>query len=186
MKKQTNKKRQSSPLPAGHSYLMDFLSTCTCVLSHVQLFSAPWTVARQTLSTEFSRQEHWTGLPFLIPGDIPDPEIEPASPESPTLAGGFFYHWVTWEAPKMTSHAGCEYRESTSCSAMCGSLQLHDQSTGFSRQEFWSGSPFPSPGGSSQPRFSATQADSCLSELTVLLNFLKNVYIPQKWIGDGR
>ena len=28
----------------------------------------------------FSRQEHWSGLPFLSPGDLPDPEIEPGSP----------------------------------------------------------------------------------------------------------
>ena len=28
----------------------------------------------------FSRQEHWSGLPFPSPGDLPDPEIEPGSP----------------------------------------------------------------------------------------------------------
>ena len=28
----------------------------------------------------FSRQEHWSGLPFPFPGDLPDPGIEPASP----------------------------------------------------------------------------------------------------------
>ena len=39
------------------------------------------------LSTEFSRQEYYSGLPFPPPGSLPDPEIEPASP---ALAGGFF------------------------------------------------------------------------------------------------
>ena len=29
----------------------------------------------------FSRQEHWSGLPFPSPGDLPDPEIELRSPE---------------------------------------------------------------------------------------------------------
>ena len=29
---------------------------------------------------EFSRQEHWSGLPFPSPGDPPNPGIEPASP----------------------------------------------------------------------------------------------------------
>ena len=29
---------------------------------------------------EFSRQEYWSGLPFLSPGDLPDPGIEPRSP----------------------------------------------------------------------------------------------------------
>ena len=39
---------------------------------------------------EFSRQEYWSGLPFLTPGDLPDPGIEPMSLVSPALAGGFF------------------------------------------------------------------------------------------------
>ena len=39
------------------------------------------------LSMGFSRQEYWSGLPFLSPEDLPDPGIEPMSPE---LAGGFF------------------------------------------------------------------------------------------------
>ena len=48
------------------------------------------TVARQApLSTEFPRQECWSGLPFPTPGNLPDPRTEPASP---ALAGGF------WEA----------------------------------------------------------------------------------------
>ena len=28
----------------------------------------------------FSRQEYWSGLLFLSPGDLPDPGIEPRSP----------------------------------------------------------------------------------------------------------
>ena len=37
-------------------------------LSRVQLFATPWTVACQTLlSTEFSRQEYWNGLPCSSP-----------------------------------------------------------------------------------------------------------------------
>jgi len=35
----------------------------------------------------FSRQQHWSGLPFPSPGDLPDPGMEPTSP---ALAGGFF------------------------------------------------------------------------------------------------
>ena len=58
------------------------------VLSHVRLFVTPWTVAHQApLSMEFSRQEYWSGFPFLSPGDLLDSGIEPMSP---TLAGGFF------------------------------------------------------------------------------------------------
>ena len=41
----------------------------------------PWTIACQaTLSMEFSRQEYWSGLPFLSPDYLPDPETEPGSP----------------------------------------------------------------------------------------------------------
>ena len=36
------------------------------------------------------QQEHWSGLPYLPPGDIPDPGIEPPSLMSPALAGRFF------------------------------------------------------------------------------------------------
>ena len=31
------------------------------------------------------RQEYWSGTPFPLPGDIPDPGIEPAPPVSPEL-----------------------------------------------------------------------------------------------------
>ena len=50
-------------------------------LSRVQLFVTPWTVAYQAPpSMGFSKQEHWSGLPFPSPGDLPDPGIEPRSP----------------------------------------------------------------------------------------------------------
>ena len=50
------------------------------LLSHVWLFAAPWTVAYQAPpSMDFSRQEYWRGLPFLSPGDLPNPGIEPRS-----------------------------------------------------------------------------------------------------------
>ena len=43
--------------------------------------STPWTVAGQTpLSMGFSRQEHWSGIPFPPPGDLLNPGIEPVSP----------------------------------------------------------------------------------------------------------
>ena len=50
-------------------------------LSRVRLFATPWTVAYQALpSMGFSRQEYWSGLPFLSPGDLPKPGIKPGSP----------------------------------------------------------------------------------------------------------
>ena len=64
---------------------------CACVISRVQLHATQWTVARQApLSMGAFKQEYWSGLPFLPPGDLPDPGIEPTSPGSPALAGRFF------------------------------------------------------------------------------------------------
>ena len=67
----------------------------------VQLFATLWTVAHQVpQSMGFSRQEHWNGLPCPLPGDLPDPGIEPMSLTSPTLAGRFFTTRAMWEVPR--------------------------------------------------------------------------------------
>ena len=58
------------------------------LLSHVQLFVTPRTVAHQApLSMGFSRQEYWSGLPFPPTGNLSDPGIKSVNP---ALAGGFF------------------------------------------------------------------------------------------------
>ena len=79
-----------------------YMSAKLCVLSHfghVRLFATQWTVAHQTpLSMGFSWQEYWRGLPSPSPGGLPVPGIQPASLESPALAGGFFTTTATWEA----------------------------------------------------------------------------------------
>ena len=47
------------------------------LLSHIQLFAIPWTVACQSpLFMRFSRQEYWSGLPFLPLGNLPNPGIQ--------------------------------------------------------------------------------------------------------------
>ena len=50
------------------------------------------------------KQEYWSKLPFPTPGGLPDPGIEPASPESPALAlaGRFF----TTEPPRKSWKIG--------------------------------------------------------------------------------
>ena len=46
----------------------------------------PWTADHQTpLSMEFPWQEYWSGLPFLIPEDLANPEIESVSLASPAI-----------------------------------------------------------------------------------------------------
>ena len=69
------------PRAGTHNVLLNpsLISTCVCacVLGCVQLFATPWTVACQApLSTEFSRQEHWSGFAFL-------------------------FYCATWEAPSL-------------------------------------------------------------------------------------
>ena len=55
--------------------LSRFICVQFCVIS--------WTVTRQApLSTGFSRQEYWSGLPFPSAGDLPYPGIKPRSPAS--------------------------------------------------------------------------------------------------------
>ena len=64
------------------------LHACAQLLSCDQLFATPWIVAHWApLSMGFSRQEFWSGFPFLPPGDLPNPGIKPSSP---SLAGIFF------------------------------------------------------------------------------------------------
>ena len=66
--------------------------------------ASPWAVACQApLSMGFSREEYWSGLPFLSPGDLPDPGIEPTSLASPALAGGFFTT-ATWGEGHITKY----------------------------------------------------------------------------------
>ena len=50
------------------------------------------------MSMGFPRQEYWRGLPFLPPGDLRNPGMEPESLKPPALAGGFFTTSATWEA----------------------------------------------------------------------------------------
>ena len=59
----------------------------------------PWTVALQALlSMGFSRQEHWRGVPYPPPGDLPNPGIKSTSLTPPALAGRFCATSTAWEA----------------------------------------------------------------------------------------
>ena len=71
----------------GHSRDLS-ASVAVHVCSVMSDSATPQTVACQTpLSRGFSRQEYFSGLPFLPPEDLPDPGIEPAS--SVLQAGSF-------------------------------------------------------------------------------------------------
>ena len=71
-------------------FIIEYMLFSLCVKSFscARVFETPWTIAYQApLSIRFPRQEYWNELPFLSPGDLPNPGIEP---ESPALADGFF------------------------------------------------------------------------------------------------
>ena len=73
------------------SYCFSCVCTYAQLLSHVQLFATPWTIAGQTpLSMGLSQQKCWSELPFPPPGDLPNPGIKPMSPVVHALAGRFF------------------------------------------------------------------------------------------------
>ena len=50
-----------------------------------------------------SQQEYLSGLPFALPGDLPDAGIELASVVSPALASKSFYHWRPLGSPPTRS-----------------------------------------------------------------------------------
>ena len=114
-------------------------------LSHVRLFATPWTIAYQAPpSMGFSGQRYWSGLPFPPPEGLLDPGIEP---RSTCTAGRRFTLWATREVQSLKR---AKWKWKWSLSVVSDSLRplglvAHQAppSMGFSRQEYWSGLPFP-------------------------------------------
>ena len=66
-------------------------------ISCVRLFVTLWTVACQApLSMGSPRQEYWSELPFLPPGDLPDPGMEH---RSPALQNSLKIQLLLWAFP---------------------------------------------------------------------------------------
>ena len=136
-------------------------------LGPVWLFVTLWTVARQApLSLGFSRQEYWSGLPSPPPGDLMAPGIKPSSFTSPALAGRFFLYFFCF-----TTSARLEVKSLSHFQLFATPWTVAYQappSMGFSRQKYWSGLPFPSPGNlpdpGMEPGSPALQADALPSE----------------------
>ena len=54
------------------------------------------------------QHEYWSGLSLPTPGDLPNPQIETVSLESPALAGGFFTTSATGDALVLVAiYSGC-------------------------------------------------------------------------------
>ena len=91
---------------------------------------------------EFSRQEYWSGLPFPLPGDLPDPGIKPWSPELQADALHLSHQGSPLIHMKVkVKSLGLVRLFATPRTVAYQALP----SMGFSRQEYWSGLPFPSP-----------------------------------------
>ena len=119
--------------------------TITCVLltQSCSTVCDPWTIACQaSLSMEFPRQEYWSGLSFPSLGCIPNPGIEPESPEL--------------QADSLPSEPPCKQEQLFSCSVVSDSATpwtvacQAPLSMEFSRQEYWVAISFSR--GSSRPR----------------------------------
>ena len=82
--------------------------------------ATPWTGACQAPpSVGFSRQEHWSGLPSLPPGDLPGPGMGLTSLLSPALAGRFFTSSATWEAAQRLRKQESDNGWLTTCYYIC-------------------------------------------------------------------
>ena len=67
--------------PGGTQHCKAVMHVCVLVIQPCPSVCDPWTITSQApLSLEFSRQEHWSALPFPSPGDLPNPGTEPVSP----------------------------------------------------------------------------------------------------------
>ena len=72
------------------SIVLNHMCTCSVLSDSVQSPELCVVACQAALSMALSRQEYGSGLPFPALGDLPGPEMEPESPSSPALAGGFF------------------------------------------------------------------------------------------------
>ena len=100
-------------------------------LSHLVVSDSvvtPWTIAHQTpLSTEFSRQEYWSGLLFPSKGDPPYPGIKPGTPalQTNSLQNAFTHRGILFASNK--SHLIASFKHhfpSSPCiKAQCPSIQ---------------------------------------------------------------
>ena len=108
--------------PKSSHYTVNFFSFgMFSHFSYIRFWVIPWTIAHQTsLSLGFSRQEDCNGMPCPSPGDLSNPGMEPATPESLGLQAASL---LSEPLKKPIS-----YDESVSCSVMFNFLQLHGSS----------------------------------------------------------
>ena len=96
---------------------------------------------------DFPGKNTGVGLAFPTPGDLPDPEVELASPATPALAGRFFTALPPGKPNAAAAAAAAKSHQS--CPTLYNIPWMAAQQAplplGFSIQEHWSGLPFSSP-----------------------------------------
>ena len=121
--------------------------------SRVRLLATPWTAAHQApLSMGFSRQEYWSGVPLPSPCacSVVSNSVQPHRWQPTRLSR-------PWDSPGKNTRVGCHFllqcmkvkvkslsRVRPSATLWTAAFQA-PLSMGFSRQEYWSGVPLPSP-----------------------------------------
>ena len=130
------------PITLHSSHLIRY---CAQSFSRVWPFVTPWTIACQVpLSMRLSWQEYWNGLPFPPPGIF----LAQGSNMSlciSSMGRWILYHHVNWEAP-MPYWSEVKSLSCVPLFATPWTVAYHvPPSMWFSRQEYWSGLPFPSP-----------------------------------------
>ena len=137
-------KRHKCPIRIRKDTLYPLKVKVKSAQSFPTLCDPPWTVAHQAPpSMGFSRQEYWSGLLFPSPGYLPNPGIKPRSP--------------TLQPDALTSEPSgkplypllllllSRFSRVRLCATPWTAAYQAPPSMGFSRQEYWSGLPLPSP-----------------------------------------
>ena len=120
-----------------------------CVLSHSvpSDSAASWTVAHQALlSMEFSRQEYGSGLSFPLPGESSGPRDRTQVSCVSCIGKRILYHYCHLSESEVKLLSRVRLFATPWTVAYQAPLSM-----GFSRQEYWSGLPFPSPGDHPDP-----------------------------------
>ena len=157
---------------------------CAQTLSCIWLFVTPWTtVCQAPLIMGFSWQEYWSGVPFPSPGESSQPRDWT---QVSCVAGRFLISWTTREA--QNNNNNLLWSRTWDIFQALLLFLIHAQmlssvwlfvtpwtvvhqaplSIEFSKQEYWSGLPFPSPGDFPHPGIEswspALQKDSLPTE----------------------
>ena len=132
---------------------------------------------------EFSRPEYWSGLPFLSPGDFPTQGSNPGLPHCRPIL-----YQLSYKGSPQISLFHVIWKSLSRVQLFATPWTI--QSMEFSRPEYWSGQPFPSPGDlpnpGIEPRSPALQADSLPAEpqrkpkkkfRVIKMNNFWNIYI---------